>query len=120
MRGYGLQLRTSCYQCLAGLVVGVLAEVLDEAGSQILGLLFPLASAVVSVTRIEDSGVHIGQRGGNLEVEHRNLLGLSLQNGTIENGVDDATCVGDRDTLASGVQACVHQICLGTAILDII
>ena len=89
MRGYGLQLRTSCYQCLAGLVVGVLAEVLDEAGSQILGLLFPLASAVVSVTRIEDSGVHIGQRSGNLEVEHRNLLGLSLQNGTIENGVDD-------------------------------
>ncbi len=60
---------------LAVLVALVLLEVLDEAASQILGLLFPLGSVRIGVAGIQDGGVHAGQHGGNLEVEVGDLLG---------------------------------------------
>ena len=90
-----LQLGTSSNESLAGIVGSVLSEVLDEASSQVLSLLLPLSSSSVSVARIKDSRIYVGQSGGNLEVEQRKLLGLSLQDAAIENSVNDTTCIGN-------------------------
>ena len=68
-----LQLGTSSNESLTCLVGGVLGEVLDEACSQVLSLNLPLLSRSVSVARIEDSRIYVGQSSGNLEVEQRNL-----------------------------------------------
>ena len=77
--GYSrLELRTCCYECLAGLVSFVLLEVLDEALCKILCLCLPLCRICISVTRIEDLGSYTRKRGRNLEVKERNLLGLGL------------------------------------------
>ena len=63
-----LQLGAGGDQSLAVLVALVLCEVLDEAASQILGLLFPLSGICVGVAGVEDGGVNTGQSGGNLKV----------------------------------------------------
>ena len=77
----GLDLMALCKRCcqltaggrgdqsLAVLVALVLCEVLDEAASQILGLLFPLSGICVGVAGVEDGGVNTGQSGGDLEIE---------------------------------------------------
>jgi hypothetical protein len=72
------------------LVTLVLLEVLDEAASQILCLLFPLSGICVGVAGIEDGGIDTGQSGGDLKVEVGDLLGGSLVDGTAQDGVDDA------------------------------
>ena len=90
-----LQLGTSGYQSLACLVVLVLDEVLDEAASQILGLLFPLCSVGIGVARVEDAGVNALELGGNSEVEERNHLGRSVVDAVVEDSVDDATGVAN-------------------------
>ena len=82
-----LQLRASCYECLAGLVGLVLLEVLDEAACQILSLGLPLSCVSISVARVKDCGINAGKLCGNLEVEVRDLLGGSLQNVAIEDPV---------------------------------
>ena len=74
-----LELWASSYKSLACLVGCVLLEVLDEAGSEILCLLLPLACALVSVAWVEDSWINVWKRCWNLEVEHWDFLGLSLQ-----------------------------------------
>ena len=66
-----LELRTSSNQLLASFVASELLEVLDEAASQVFCFLFPLASAVVSVARIEDLRIYARQFGRNYEVEAR-------------------------------------------------
>ena len=91
-----LQLWTCGNQSLAGFIGSIFAEVLDEAGCEILSLLLPDAGLCVCVARIEDGGIHVGQCCGNLEVEVRNLLGGSLQDAAVENSVDDTTCIRDR------------------------
>lgn len=90
-----LQLWTCSNERLTCFVRCVLAEVLDEAGSEILCLLFPDACLCVGVAWIEDSGIYVGQCCGHLEVEERNLLRFSLQDAAIKDCVDDATCVGN-------------------------
>ena len=70
-----LQLGAGRDQSLAVLVAFVLGEVLDEAAGQIQSLGLPLGSILVGVAGIEDGGIDAGQRGGNLEVEVRDLLG---------------------------------------------
>ena len=115
-----LELRTSLNESLTSLISGVLAEILDEAGSQILSLLLPLRCVSISVARIKDSGIHVGQSCGNLEVEVRNLLGLSLQDAAIEDSVDDTTGIGDGDTLAGTVPTSVDEVSLGTALLHLL
>ena len=112
-----LELRTSCYESLAGLVGGVLAEVLDEAACEIDCLLLPLCRICVGVAWVEDLGIDTVQLGRNAEVEVRNLLGRSLVDRTVEDGVDDATGVTDGDTLSGTVPAGVHEVCLGAALL---
>jgi len=112
-----LELRTSGNESLTSVVGGVLAEVLDEASGEILSLLLPDAGLCVGVARIEDGGIHVGQLGGHLEVEERNLLGGSLEDAAIEDSIDDTAGVGDADALASAVPASVDQISLGTALL---
>ena len=107
-----LQLRTSSNQSLTSLVTSVLAEVLDEAASQILCLLVPDGSICVGVAGIQDSGIHAGQSGGNFEVEVGDLLGVSLQDGAIQNSVDDAAGILNGDTLAGAVPAGVDQVSL--------
>ena len=49
-----LQLWTGSYQSLASFVAFILGKVLDEAGCKVFCLLFPLASAIVSVAWVED------------------------------------------------------------------
>ena len=66
---FQLQLGTSGDQSLALVIAGLLGEVLDEAGGQILSLLFPDGSVSVGVSGIQDVGVNAGQSGGNFEVE---------------------------------------------------
>ena len=82
---FSLQLRAGRDQSLAVLVAFVLCEVLDEAASQILCLLLPLGSVSIGVAGIQDSGIHAGQLGGNLEVEVGDLLGGSLVDGTAQD-----------------------------------
>ena len=60
-----LQLGAGRDQSLAMLVTLVLLEVLDEAASQILGLLLPLGSIGVGIAGIQDAGVNTVQDGGN-------------------------------------------------------
>ena len=86
-----LQLGTSGDQSLALVVAGVLLKVLDEASSQILSLGLPLLGVAVGVSGIQDVGVNAGQLGGNLEAEVGDGLGLGLQDGAVQDGVDDAT-----------------------------
>ena len=87
------------------LIALILCKVLDEAASQILGLLFPLSGICIGVARVEDSGINAGQSGGNLKVEVGDLLGGSLVDGTAQDGVDDAAGILDGDALAGAVPA---------------
>ena len=90
-----LKFRTSGNQCLTSLVALVLLEVLDEAGSQILGLLLPLIAVLIGVTRIENAPSHAVELCGNLEVEVWDLLGRSVQDVTTQDSVDDAAGLTD-------------------------
>ena len=87
-----LQLGACCDQSLTLVVAGVLLKVLDEAGGQILGLGLPLGSVCVGVAGIQDAGVNAGQSSGNFEIEVGDLLGLSLQDGAIQNEIGRASC----------------------------
>ena len=69
-----LQLGAGGDQSLAVLVALVLCEVLDEAASQILGLLFPLSGICVGVAGVEDSGVNTGQGDFYVPKKWRNLF----------------------------------------------
>ena len=116
-----LQLRTCCNESLASLVGGILAEVLDEASCKVLCFLLTLCWVSVGIARIKDVGVDIGQGCWNLEVEHRNLLGLSLEDAAVEDGIYDTTCIGYGDTLACTVPSCVDEVSLssvGNHLLD--
>ena len=68
---------TSCYERLTEVVTSELSEVLDETSSEILSLLLPLASALVSVAWVEDSWVNARELCRNCEVEVRDLLSRS-------------------------------------------
>ena len=107
-----LQLGASGDQSLALVVAGVLNEVLLEPGSQILSLLFPDSGISVGISGIQDAAVNAGQSGGHFKVEVGDLLGLSLQDGAIQNGVDDAAGILNGDTLAGAVPAGVDQVSL--------
>ena len=91
------------------LVAFVLGEVLDEAASQVLCLLFPLGSICIGVAGVQDGGINAGQLGGNLEVEVGDLLGGSLVDGAAQDGIDDAAGILDGDALAGAVPAGVDQ-----------
>ena len=113
-----LQLGACLDQSLALVVAGVLDKVLLEASCQILCLLFPNGSVSVGVSGIQNVGVNAGQSGGNLEVEVGDLLGLSLQDGAIQNSVDDAAGILNGDTLAGAVPTGVDQVSLCAGLLD--
>ena len=104
------QFRTGSHELLALLVAGELREVLDEATCEVLGLHVPILGTLVGVARIEDLGIHTRQSGRDLEVEDRQRLGLGLVDRAVEDGVDDAARILDRDTLARAVPTRVHEI----------
>jgi len=112
-----LELWTSRYERLAEVVSGELVEVLDETCCEVLCLLLPLACALVSVAWVEDSRVNAWKLSRNSEIEVRDLLGRSLVDRTVEDCVDDSSCILDRDTLACSVPSCVHEVCLCTYLL---
>ena len=64
--------------------------------------------------------VHTGQLGGHLEVEVRDLLGGSLQDGAVQDRVDDAAGILDGDTLAGAVPAGVDQVGLRAALFHLL
>src|SRR5574344_283671 len=111
-----LELRAGCYKSLACIVAFVFVEVLDEASCKILCLVVPNLCISIGVARIKDVGCNSGEFCRNFEVEVRNLLGRGLVNGAVEDGVDDAAGVADRDTLACSVPACIDEVCLRTAL----
>ena len=112
-----VNLRAGCNQRLALFVAGELGEVLHEAVGQVNGLRIPPGSILVGVARVENSRINTRQLGRNREVENRQLLGRSLVNRAVEDGVDDATRILNRDTLARTVPARVHEVCRGTRLL---
>ena len=71
-----LQLGAGRDQSLAVLVALVLCEVLDEAASQILGLLFPLSGICVGVAGIEDGGVNTGWNGTGKRISIKDTRGI--------------------------------------------
>ena len=111
------KLRSCSHQSLASGVVLILDKVLDEAAGQVAGLLLPLCGIGVGVARVKDASVDALELGGNHEVEERDDLGRSLVDAVVEDGVDDATGVTNRDALAGAVPAGVDQIGLGAALL---
>ena len=112
-----LELRTGSYESLAGSIAGVFVEVLDEASSKVLGFLGPLSFLSVSVARVEDVGVNAFELSGDFEVKDGELLGGSAEDVAVEDSIDDAAGVLDRDALAGAVPAGVDQISLGAALL---
>ena len=112
-----LELWTSCNERLTEIVTSELSEVLDETSCEILSLLLPLASALVSVAWVEDSRVNAWELSRNYEIEVRDSLGRSLVDRTVEDSVDDSASVLDRDTLTCSVPTCVHEVCLSTNLL---
>ena len=102
------------------LVALVLLEVLDEAASQILGLLLPLGSVGVGIAGIQDAGVNTVQDGGNLEVEVGDLLGGHVVDIAVQDSIDDTTGVLDGDALAGAVPAGVDQVSLSAAHLHLL
>ena len=112
-----LELWTSCYERLTEVVTSELSEVLDKAACEILSLLLPLASALVSVAWVEDSWVNAWELSRNYEIEVRDSLSRSLVDRTVEDSVDDSASVLDRDTLTCSVPSCVHEVCLSTNLL---
>ena len=117
---YALELRTCSDESLTSLVASELSEVLDEAASEVFCLLFPLSSVSVSVARIEDVGVNTGELCGHYKVEVRDNLCGSLVDRAIEDSVDDATGILDRDTLAGTVPTCVYEVCGSTVSLHLL
>ena len=102
------------------LVAFVLGEVLDEAAGQIQSLGLPLGSILVGVAGIEDGGIDAGQRGGNLEVEVRDLLGGGLVDSAAQDRVNDAAGILDGNALAGAVPAGVDQVSLGAGLLHLL
>ena len=90
-----LQLGACSDQSLALVIAGVLNKVSLEASSQILCLLFPDSCISVGVSGIQDAAVNTGQSSGNFEAEVGDGLGLSLQDGAVQDGVDDAAGILD-------------------------
>ena len=109
--------RTCSYECLACLMSFELLEVVDEHFSELVGLGVPFLSVGVSVAGIEDLGIYAGEFGGDGEVEDGELLGGSLEDSAVEDSVDDAAGILDRDALACTVPAGVHKISLGAGLL---
>ena len=64
--------------------------------------------------------VHTGQLRGHLEVEVRDLLGGSLQDGAVQDRVDDAAGILDGNTLAGAVPAGVDQIGFRAALFHLL
>ena len=114
---FRLESWTSSYERLTEVVSSELSEVLDEAACEILSLLLPLASALVSVAWVEDSWVNAREFCRNCEVEVRDLLSRSLVDRAVEDCVDDSASILDRDTLTCTVPSCVHEVCLSTNLL---
>ena len=99
------------------LVAFVLGEVLDEAAGQIDSLGLPLSGILVGVAGIQDGGINAGQRGGNLEVEVRDLLGGSLVDSAAQDSIDDTTGILDGDALAgAGSSEWMNTLTCGTSI----
>ena len=106
----GLELRTGSHEALALVVAREIHEGLDEALGQILGFLVPLLRIGVSIARIENIRIDARQRGRNLEIEIRDLLGRSLVDRAVEDRVDDTPRVLDRNTLARTVPARIDEV----------
>lgn len=95
-------------------------EVLDEHLGEFASFLVPHLRVGVSVAGIKNLGVHSGELGRDDEVEvGENLCGRFLDV-AVEDVVDDTAGVGNGDTFASSVPACVHQVSLGTALLHLL
>ena len=114
---FRLESWTSCYERLTEVVACELSEVLDETACEVLSLLLPLASALVSVAWVEDCWINAREFCRNCEVEVRDSLGRSLVDRAIEDSVDDSSCILDRDTLTCTVPSCVHEVCLSANLL---
>ena len=104
------EVRTCSYEFLAFGVAGELLEVLDETTGQICRLLVPLLRVLVRVARIENLGIHARKCSRDLEIEYRQRLGRGLVDRTVQDGVDDAARIFDRDSFARTVPARIDEV----------
>jgi hypothetical protein len=110
-----LELGTCSNESFAFFVSCVFNEVFDEAVSEVVSFNVPVFNVGVSVTGIEDVGVNTGKFGGHFEVEDGEFFGGSFEDVTIEDSVDDATSIFDRDTFACAVPTGVYEVSFSTA-----
>ena len=70
--------------------------------------------------RDRDFGGNASQLGGDLKIEVRQLLGRSLVDIAVQDGVDDAAGILDGDTLAGAVPAGVDEVGLCAALFHLL
>ena len=109
-----LECRTCSNQCLTCFVASELSEVLNETASQIFCFFVPLCSISISIARIQDIRINTRQFCRYNEIEVRDNLCRSFVDRTVQDSIDDTSCILDRDTFASTVPTCVDQISLST------
>ncbi len=114
------ELRTSLNECLAGIVCLILLEVLDESACKILSLCIPLSCISVCITGIKDLCGNAGKFCRYFEIEVRDLLCRSVPDGTVEDSIDDSSCIRDGDSLACSVPACVNEVSLSAGLLHLL
>ena len=109
-----VQVRTCCNECLAGFVVLVLLEVLDEARCEVR-LWCTTLRICVGIAGIKDLRIYAGKFGRNLEVEDRKGLPVGAL-GIAPSRIASMSTTGifDRDTFAGTVPTGVHEVSLGT------
>src|SRR5574344_1607520 len=114
------ELRTSCNESLTSFVTCVLLEVLDESGSQILCLDFPILRILVCISWIKNSCINAVELCWNLKVEEWDLLCRSCEDVAIEDSIDDTSCILDGDSLSCSVPSCVDKVSLCTRLLHLL
>ena len=96
-----LQFRTSSNQLLTSFVASELSEVLNETASQIFCFFVPLCSVSISIARIQDIRINTRQFCRYNEIEVRDNLCRSFVDRTVQDSIDDTSCILDRDTFTS-------------------
>ena len=105
-----LQLWTCSNKCFTSFISFVFSEVLDKSLCKIFCFFFPFRSVSVCVTRIKDTCVNTLKFCRNFKVEVWDCLCRSVVDCSVQDSIDDTTCIFDRDTFSCSVPSCIYEI----------